>query len=183
MPGKLTQIERRELLTQFARLLAGGADRTEIVEQLDILDSQYEMLLQGTFIALENEISGKSTIRLYAEYVSRQLQLSRDLEDLKAGLRGARWKNGQAYVGAVKTQSEIMDKIIKTGQELEIIVKRADKVMLIDGRDPREMDRDELASTLKNEIREARALSSRNDRGRKKGKILTIDPSKKEEAS
>lgn len=63
---------------------------------------------------------------LFATYREQQLQIVRELEDLSAIFRKSKQFN--ALVTASRTRADVLDRIIKTGQELGVIHKTAKQV-------------------------------------------------------
>jgi len=94
--------------------------------------------------------SGADPVDIFAEYREAQLLAARELEDLAQIFRNS--KQFSALVGAVKARSEILDKIIKTGQELGLI-KRAAKEVHVRGKvDYEKLSIKELRVTLRREV-------------------------------
>jgi hypothetical protein len=174
---------KRKKLTQFVRLLAIGCDREEVIEQMGLNNSEYEELLENFYKEAERDFKGKSSLRIFTDYTTRQVQFVKDLEDLKIALQKMNWKNGQAYVAAVKTQSDIFDKIITTGQNLGVIVKTPDQVLFVGGRDARDMESDELDVAIKKELEEAKriASSSRDEKLKKAANVIALYPKPRED--
>lgn len=150
----------------FVKLFSRGLTRIEICDKLaiDPGSPKFEILQDRFYNVYEDEAKSKSPFRIFSEYVAKKSILIQDLEGMKKsyeskGEKG--YKNGQAYVSAVKTQSDIIDSIIKTGQELGIIIKTPEKIELVDGRDPRDMNNDELKNTLRSQMEKLTALSEK----------------------
>lgn len=147
-----------QILGQFIKLVNKGFSREEIIEKLDLKTNQFESLLGAFYTGLENEIESKSPLKLFAEIVSRKNKLFRDLENFKDamekgipkadGTPGAKWRNGQAYVMAVKAQDAILDSVVTTGQNLGLVQKAADRVHLIGDTDVRDMDADTIEAEI-----------------------------------
>lgn len=88
---------------------------------------QYLIAVQGHVDAEDREANSKRDPRLvFAEYTQRQIQCVRELEDLSEIFRAER--QFSALVGAVKARSEIIERMLRTGQELGVISKAAKKV-------------------------------------------------------
>ena len=162
--GKRTDREKKELLLQFVKLLAQGMDREEIEETLALTPGDYEPLLARFYEQAESSFKGKSNLRIYLDYITRQVQFVKDLERCKLGLENSKWKNAQGYVAAVKVQSEICDKLISQGQDLGLIKRIAERFVMVGGTDVRDMDLDTINSAIDEEIVSVRKLQ----KGRKK---------------
>lgn len=164
-------------LAKFTQYLASGFSRVEIMEMMGLEEIEFDSLYGKFYEGIEREVQDKTTLRLYAEYCAKKGKLIRDLESLKVALQSANWKNGQAYVAAVRTQSEILDMMIKTGQELNIVEQRPQELLLIDGQDARELDSDDLEDAVLEELQEAqKAASGFSKKG--KGKVIALYPQK-----
>jgi hypothetical protein len=175
--ARKTQKEKQDLLVRFTILLGQGYNKEEIEEALGLLPGAYEPLLSRFYEQAEAGFKGKNNLRIFLDYSTRQVQLVRDLERLKQALEERNWKNGQAYVGAVKAQSEILDKMISTGQDLGLIQKIAEKFIMVGGTDVRDMDMKQLMGAMEEEINAAQKLK----KGRRRGKnnVITLNPRKK----
>jgi len=95
---------------------------------------------------------------LWSKYRLRQLQAASELEDLIEIFKTSRQYN--ALVSAVKARSEVLDKIIKTGQELGVISRAAREVNLRSQIDVRSMSVSELRVHLRQEVEELSRLVS-----------------------
>jgi len=139
---KKTVSQQRLQLAQFILLLNKGKTREEIIEAMGLNTNQFESLFNKYYEEAESEQQSKTPLRIFSEVVGRKQQLIRDLEDLKDALKAMKWKNAQAYVAAVKTQSDMVDSLVKLGQDLGLIIKTPEQLLLVGGKDAREMDSD-----------------------------------------
>ncbi len=179
-PKRPTAADRKAVLITFLDMLARGFTKDEIVQILGLETNQFEALLSRVYTDTEEEHSAKTPLRIFAEYVIKKNAILRDLEAQKNELRGKdkpekakkKWYNAQAFVMACRLQSEIIDQQVRTGQELGVIEKRPEGIILIDGRDPREMDEAELEDTLVRELAEADNLIK--DKNAPVGKVLAF---------
>jgi hypothetical protein len=171
--AKRTQKEKQDLLVKFTQQLGLGYNKEEAEENLGLMPGDYESLLSRFYEQAEAGFKSKNNLRIFIDYCTRQSQLVRDLERLKQALEQRNWKNGQAYVGAVKAQSEILDKLISTGQELGLIQKIAEKFIMVGGMDVRDMDMSQLMTSLEQEINDAEKLKKQRKRG--KSKVIAFD--------
>ena len=145
-------------MAQFILLLNKGKTREEIIELMGLNTNQFEALFNKYYEEAEADQQSKTPLRIFAEVVGRKQQLIRDLEDLKDALKGMKWKNAQAYVAAVKTQSDMIDSLVKLGQDLGLIIKTPEQLLLVGGKDAREMDADELEHTIMQEMEQIRGM-------------------------
>lgn len=150
--------QQRLQLAQFILLLNKGKTREEIIELMGLNTNQFETLFNRYYEEAESDQQNKTPLRIYAEVVGRKQQLIRDLEDLKEALKSVNYKNAQAYVAAVKTQSDMIDSLVKLGQDLGLIIKTPEQLLLVGGKDAREMDSDELEITIMQEMEQIRGM-------------------------
>ena len=173
MRKKKRKKDKNLQLAKFVQFMNSGFTRVEIIELMGLQPAEFESLFGIFYDQIERDVTDKTTIRLYAEFCARKYQLIRDLEGLKVALSSNNWKNGQAYVQAAKAQSDMLDSMIKVGQDLLIVDKRPQEMFLLDGRDPREVDADDLEEAAFEEIRKAEAAigGSRRKGG---GKVIAL---------
>ncbi len=169
-----TEKEKQTLLVRFTSLLGLGYTKEEIEENLGLTSGDYEPLLSRFYIEAEQGFKSKSNLKIFLDYTTRQAQFVRDLERLKTALETRQWKNGQAYVGAVKTQSDILDRIIATGQDLGLIQKIAEKFIMVGGVDVRDMDMPAVMAALEKEIESVQKLKRNRGRG-KSNKVIAFN--------
>lgn len=165
LPKQSLEDQEREF-DLFVKEFSRGKTRIEICDILGIDPGspKFELLQDRFYSVYEDDQKSKSPYRIFSEYIAKKAILIQDLEGMKKsyvskGPKG--YKNGQAYVSAVRTQSEILDSIIKTGQELGIIIKTPEKIELVDGRDPRDMNPDELNNKLRDQMEKVSQLSEK----------------------
>lgn len=184
--GEKTRSYQRLQRSQFVKLFSAGFSRDDITELMELKPNEYDKLFHDMYQATEQELGLKSTHRAYTEYVIGQTKLLRDLEQFKGILSkedgsGLSGKVTQSYLGALKTQSDIVHKILLTGVQLGVLTKEGNKTMRVGGVDPRDMDASQLGDTLAEELTKAQKLASK---GRKKGaEIYVINPEPKKAAS
>lgn len=182
-------IEQERELDLFSRLFSRGKTRIEICEYIGIDPGspRFEILQDRFYERAETQIKSKSPYKLFSEYIEKQSVIIQDLEGMKRSYevapgaksegKGRGYSQGQAYVAACKTQSDILDKIIKTGQDLGIIVKTPEKIELVNGRDPRDMSQDELTKELESHMAELSILTQKAGiKSTNTSKILAFSP-------
>jgi len=87
---------------------------------------------------------------LFAEYKEKQMLAVRELEDLTVAFRES--KQYSALVTAIRTRSEILDKILKTGQDLGVIARTAKEFKISGQIDYRSMSLNEIRVALDKEM-------------------------------
>lgn len=99
---------------------------------------------------------GADPIRVFVEYREQQLLAVKELEDLAIAFRQS--SQFSALVSAIKTRSEILDKILKTGQDLGVIKRSAREVKITGGVEIKGMTLAQLQVTLSKEMSGLRQL-------------------------
>jgi hypothetical protein len=102
---------------------------------------------------LADEVDPRIT---FSNYKLMQYQAARELEDLAEVFRHSR--QFSALVTAIKARSDILDRVIKTGQDLGIVKRAAREVNVNAKIDFRSMNVSELKVHLSNEIKEVNDL-------------------------
>jgi len=128
------QLRGKALRSAYAKLhslLIQGWTDEEIAEEIGIQFSDYE-ILKTKFFDKQSEITReKTTEHTYVQYMIEQKACIADLDNLIAEYDTS--KNQSAYVGAIKAKSDILDKIIKMGQELGLVERNSDSGRLVAG--------------------------------------------------
>jgi len=115
----MSDFEERNAFARLRGYLQEGKDDEGLCEAFG---RPYEeiQILKSCFFESEKELLRKrSTEETYAVYIIEQRRCMNDLERVIEDYD--KQKNVQAYVGAIKAKSEILDKIIKTGQDFGLI--------------------------------------------------------------
>lgn len=93
---------------------------------------------------------------IFSVYREQQLQVAKELEDLGKIFR--RSKQFSALVSSCRTRAEIIDRIVKTGQELGIIHKTARQIEVTGNVDITQLDVQELRVHISRELESVSAL-------------------------
>jgi hypothetical protein len=93
---------------------------------------------------------------IYEQYRTQQLQACAELENLAEAFKKSSQHN--ALVAAVKARSEILDRIVKMGQELGLIKRAAHEVEIHAKVDLRQLSIAELRVQLAKEVRDLKSL-------------------------
>lgn len=116
---------------QLFYLLSGGLDDDEARDVLELTPVLYRRLKEKMFLWEAERVRGKTTDRVYLEYVIEQRACIAELTEISRRFDKAGHYN--AALGAIRTRSDILDKIIKLGQEFAILEKRPEEKRVIAG--------------------------------------------------
>ena len=93
---------------------------------------------------------------LFATYRDQQIQIAAELEDLSEIFRGNR--QFSALVSSLRSRSDILDRVVKTGQELGVIHKTAKQVEVSGVVDVTQLDVTELRVHITKQVDEISRL-------------------------
>lgn len=93
---------------------------------------------------------------LFAVYREQQLQIATELEDLSEIFRGS--KQFSALVSSLRTRADVLDRVVKTGQELGVIHKTAKQVEVSGTVDVTQLDVTELRVHITRQVDEINRL-------------------------
>lgn len=182
--GAKTAPYMREQAVQFTMLFASGFDRSQIISLMELGPSEYEKMFATMINLYEKEITATSPQKAYVHYVIRQTALMREIQQLKGKLSNAGGeglsdpKKAQAFLGAIKVQSDMADRIIRTGVELGVLERSRKGALSINGLDPRDAEDRELGEMLEKQISEARQIANKSKSKGKGAKIFVLKPEK-----
>jgi hypothetical protein len=169
---KVEQAAEKKLVADFAVNINRGMTRDEIISELGISSNDFDRLHSTYYKQVEREQSGKSPLRIFSEYVGLQHSLVKTLWDFVEHQKKENYTNSQAFVASIRAQSDILDKIIKTGQELGVIVRTPEKILIVDGNDARDMDSAELRHHTLRKINEVKAAVENNKNKKRSAKVI-----------
>jgi len=159
LPPLPENAEIRERKKEIAQYRAGVSllwDRERILQETG-WSLQKFMAVERSVADEDRRLTEEVDPRLvFSEYKLRQLQAAQELEDLAQVFRHSR--QFSALVSAVKTRAEILDKIIKFGQDLGVIKRAAREVNVNAQVDFRSMSVTELRVHLRQEVAELETL-------------------------
>jgi hypothetical protein len=93
---------------------------------------------------------------IFASYRDQQLQIASELEDLAEIFRGS--KQYSALVSSLRTRADVLDRIVKTGQELGVITRTAKQVEMTGQIDITQLDVRELRVHIEHQLSEVHSL-------------------------
>jgi hypothetical protein len=141
---------KRRDIVQYRACVALGWGREQIMEETGW--SHQHLMAAEQFVKDEDrKIWGQADpVGIFSEYREQQLLCAKELEDLAIVFRNGR--QFSALVGAVKARSEILDKVVKAGQELGLIKRAAREISLHGSVDVRSLSISELRVHLQKEV-------------------------------
>lgn len=128
MSGERIDLEKIERAGKIARLivmLEEGKTDAQAMDALKLDAEGYRDLKREAMKIEAASLRGRTTEEIFAEYVVHQSGCIRDLTNVAR--RFDKKKHYSALVAAIRTRSDIYDKIIKTGQEFGIIERKAER--------------------------------------------------------
>jgi hypothetical protein len=147
---------KREQLERYLEGLQKGEADLALQTDLQLPNAAFARLKE---IALANEIErvkSTTTEQTYVEYCLAQRGCINDLNTLLDQYREA--KNASAIVGAVKARSDIIDKMIKLGQDFGIIEKKPEEKRLVAGVVVTQLSNDDLRAAIAEQISSLNSL-------------------------
>jgi hypothetical protein len=118
--NKITK--RLEKIGLFYELASEGRNLSEISEIMGLDNDELLSLKKEVVEEKSSEIKNKPIEHIYFEYYLNQLDNVVELSKLIKGFDGNS-RNYGGVVSAIRARSEILDKILKNGQELGVIKK------------------------------------------------------------
>lgn len=140
----------RSMLADMKAGIAIGKTDSELCEQLQVSVATYNNL--------KNELLRQETARLYAqtteevflEYSWKQGQCIIELDHMLERL--SKNKQYNALVGAVRAKSDIIDKIVKMGQDMGVLEKAPERKMILHGVAVTNLDNNGLRKVIATEL-------------------------------
>lgn len=127
----LSKAELREAIAELLAYLASGYDDSEARAELGLDPEQYASLKREMYSQQAEYYRTRPTEEMYTDYVAEQRACIKELDKIVA--RFTDEKNSSAIVGAVRARSDIVDKIVKLGQDVGLIDKEPDKKVVLGG--------------------------------------------------
>lgn len=134
---------------------AGKQDR-DIQAELELDKAAFAVVKQEALDTEVERLRGVTTEQIYVEYCLAQRGCIADLNTLLDR------ENVQttAYVGAVKARSEILDKMIKLGQDFGLISKEPDRKQIMAGLVVTQLSNEELRTAIADQLGALNSLVS-----------------------
>lgn len=170
MATKFTKAQLQEAIQSIYSAMIEGQSDEEAAAELGLEAEEFQKLKDAMYDSKSDELRTRPTEHTYVQYIIDQSRNIHDLTDMIADFKLSR--NHAAMVGAVKVRSDIMDKLIKFGQEFGIIHKEAKKGELLVGHVVADMTNKQLKTAITAELSALNSLVKKyGDRG-----IVDMDP-------
>lgn len=175
--------EMRKLIADLKSHLALGETDAEIAEWMELDADQLRILKREMYTREKLELNGKSTEEFYIDYRLRQegvvAELDRMVEHYNPATIAVQGTDGKitqvdrldgkpayggqpsAIVGALKAKSDIIDRIVKVGQEFGILEKAPEKKLIVGGIAIANMSTEELRKTIVGAVVSLKQISAR----------------------
>jgi len=141
--------ELRAVLYEMKLRLSDGSTDEEVMTLLGISTvGKYNELKRELYRQESADVRQKSTEDVFLEYKWAQEKCMRDLDD---AMKGIPENQPNALVGAIKAKSDIIDKILKTGQDIGVINKEPERKVVIQGHVIAQMSNNELRKLIAQE--------------------------------
>lgn len=157
----LTQEYVEEAADTIFEMLSTGFTAQEIMDQMTLDREEFEKVHRRMLDKVAEQVRERPTEHVYVEYMISQIQNVKDLNVIIA--KAADVKSLASAVNAIKARSDITDKILKMGQELNMIEKPdAGGATLVAGLLVANLTNKELQKTILGEISALSKLVSRH---------------------
>jgi hypothetical protein len=132
-PGRAPYLRERWMRqsTVYMRaFLAEGLSREEIKERLDVKDKVYDEIEMRLLESEGAKFTSMGTAQRYYHYMLRNEQFIRELDQFtRLHMEDDPRKSG--VVGAIKAKAQLTENLMKMGQDLGIISKRAKEIRVL----------------------------------------------------
>lgn len=153
------KLSRRKQLERYLDGLARGEADAEIQAELDLTQAAYAQIKAAALTTEVDRVRDTTTEQVYVEYCMAQRGCINDLNTLLEQYKQA--KNASAIVGAVKARSDIIDKMIKLGQDFGIIEKKPQESRIVAGVVVTQLSNDQLREAIADQIANLNTLVTR----------------------
>lgn len=136
-----------------------GHSDGEIAEGMSLSAAAYNELKRELFRQETAAIYAQSTEEVFLEYAWKQNQCVTDLDVMINGFKTTKQYN--ALVGAVRAKSDIIDKIVKTGQDMGVLERAPERKMILHGVAVANLDNNGLRKLIAQELSGLSAVMSR----------------------
>ena len=148
--------EQRKLVARLLVYLSEGKTDVEAQAELDVSPAKYANLRKALLESEADRLRETPTEHTYVEYCLAQTACIRDLTEIADEAK--KQKNMNGLIGAVRARSDIIDKIIKKGQEFGVLEKKAEEKRIVAGIVVAQLSNVELKVAITSQIAELNKL-------------------------
>lgn len=159
------KMEKKDLVHAISVLfnaLTSGYNAEEAATELGLDLEEIHKLKSEMMDFKAKELKEKPIEHIYVEYMISQMANITDLTDMIKIYRGDP-KSSNAAVGAIRTRSEIIDKIFNKGQDVGLIQKAPTKSESLFGILIADLTDNKLNDLMKQKVRELNELTAGNE--------------------
>lgn len=167
----MSKKELREAIAELLSYLASGYDDSEARVELGLDPEQYAALKREMYSQQAEYYRTRSTEEMYSDYVIEQRACINELDKIVA--RFVDDKQSSAAVGAIRARSDIVDKIVKLGQDVGLIEKEPERKVIFGGVAIASLSDAQLRRAIVGEVKELDGLIAAFGDGMS---IMDMDP-------
>lgn len=150
MALKLRGKEMRAALAKLRGHIVEGLDHQDICDELGLDWGEVDELKRKLLDEEAEVVRHKSTEHTYVEYCMEMRRCMSDLDKVVADY--TKQKNVTGFVGAVRARAELLDRMIKTGQDFGLIERKAEGASFAAGEAIKNMANADLRKYIYSEI-------------------------------
>lgn len=169
--------ELRAKLAHLKTQLAMGKSELEIAKELGVTIKTYQDLRKELLRQETTAMYEQTSEEVYLDYKWKQLQCVDAIDKAIAVYQSG--NNFNALVGAIRVKSDILDKLIKVGQDMGMLARVPESKMLIQGVVVAEMDNSELRKMITKEMTSLSSVMSKYGDKDFSGKTISLGDQKK----
>jgi len=163
--SKLQITVRRKLLDKVRACIGKGYSDEKICDKLELRLNALQNYKKDIFDTDRESFENLENSVVYSDYLMKQSEVIRELQKLHR--KYAKAKLGGHQVAALKLQSDIYDRCLKTGQDFGFIDKKS-QTLDIEVTSYRDMSNDDIKKEIAKEVKNINSMT--------KGPVIDIRP-------
>lgn len=164
---------KRECMAALRSYMAAGTSDADIIKKTGATYRAVEYLKEEIYTQETKQLEGTEPVAVFIQYCIQQEGCIKELDECINKFK--KTNQGSAVVGAIKEKSSIYERVIKMGQELGVLEKAADKLMVVAGVQLAGKTPQEIKALIEDQLDEIKALTGIIGSGRKK-MLFETDP-------
>jgi len=151
--------EIRRFIVRIKALMALGLEEWEIADKLELDWEQYNDIKKEMYRWEVSDLYDRPTEEHYLNYVIKQHGCLKDLDALiEACSNSTLASDNQTKLGAIRAKSDILDKVVKMGQEFNILEKAPERKQVVAGVVVAQLNNEDLKKAIAAELASANEL-------------------------